>query len=482
VRRKVKGVMIVLLAVVLVLGQIKVAPASGSVRAVSWSEFAAGAVASAGIITAVQYAAAACAAHCATVWSAVTLAAAQSAAVLGTALFYGSVVGLGAVAAYMLYKGYTWAGGQFLGPGAVTYVATNGGPSTVMCGTWPYHIIVKPCGFAKPDGSWYGFYTCGGNNILSGTCAANAGAWNNGQWEGAKKEFSTYGEMYVKPLGGYCANVTETTTAVPVSINDANATIQADLAGTNGAEAQSKALAALKQAIVEAIAKGFNDYKAGVAAPLGIPDNQWDKIAGILNGLGSSAQQDKVIEEQGARDNTDYVLNPATDAMTKTDHRDVVRDGVSDALSDYDMAAEVYDGVLAALQAYEADVEGTGDANATSPEPVDLTPPAAVDGIDAGNATSVTKSSISGALDAFWSVLAGLPVVSTIQSLGVVTGGSPSVTVTIPAIFAGGSAQELTLNFSSDSIIGVDYGTLLGYAGNIMLAITSVSWLAFLLM
>jgi hypothetical protein len=253
IRSRIGKAVIVVLLVVMVLGQSVVVQSQLTPSAVGWGPVAFGAGAGA-ITTAVQYGLASCAAYCSKVWSAVTLASSAVGTLAGTALFYGSVVGLGAVAAYMLYKGLTYTGGVLYKPGPAVYSLTPGAPGTgsmsngytVVAGFAPNsQAAMSQCSAYAP---WPGYdemiFGCQGVPV-------NFLGWNGSEWAAVGMSFRLSGQRtIVWMIPGTASWITLTQTPVVITEADTKTLIQTDLAGTNGAEAQTKATAAAQAIIV----------------------------------------------------------------------------------------------------------------------------------------------------------------------------------------------------------------------------------------
>lgn len=476
-RRAIRFGLVITLVMAVVLGQIAVAQSQIAAVAVGWST-ATVAAAAGGITTAVNYALAGCAAYCSTAWSAVTIAASATAEIAAMALFYGVQLGLAGVAVYLLYKGLTWANGHLLKPGPVTYAPSSGALgvgsynySTIWVeGVRPtYDLAVSACAaFQCPSGQH------------SGGCTGIGGIWlpyfrNQMAWSA---DWSPYGMQCQNAQGqavtlrAWMTNSTHpdyvisSGVPVPISQVDLKTMIETDLAGTNGQEAQTKAQGAAI-AMAKAIAPSYPGTDT-VPPPLGLTNADWARVATILSDAAGQAIATKLAAYDDAKKGVPYVPNPQTADMTKTDVRDAVRDGAKEALDSVEKT-------LNDIKAKDTTVNVVVNV-----PPVDYTPPADGNVSSPGGDVAPALTPVSAKLDTFYNAISSLPVLSLITSLSVnAVGGSPTVQMTIPGFF-GGSSTSKTLDFSNDSVLGINYLTVLTMLGNLMLAMCGVHWVKYL--
>ena len=102
-----------------------------------------------------------------------------------------------------------------------------------------------------------------------------------------------------------------------------------------------------------------------------------------------------------------------------------------------------------------------------------------VTGLSAGGNETISKGSISSALDSFWTVIQSLPIVELISGLSIVAGGSPRIEIQCVGLF-GSDPMTVVFDMGNDTLIGMDYGTILGGLGNILLVIVSMGWVMWL--
>lgn len=96
--------------------------------------------------------------------------------------------------------------------------------------------------------------------------------------------------------------------------------------------------------------------------------------------------------------------------------------------------------------------------------------------LDPGEPEADEEGDYPAILQWFYDGLMALPIVSMVYDLSIdASGGSPSVSFTAPSLFGSGS-QNVTMNFSQDSIMGVNYGSILEIFGNVLLAMVGVRW------
>lgn len=127
-----------------------------------------------------------------------------------------------------------------------------------------------------------------------------------------------------------------------------------------------------------------------------------------------------------------------------------------------------------------------GDTNITNNNiSQDSTNPATKDALPTGlegeqNPEVPDEEPIPEKLDTFWSAVQNLPIVSLLTGINLTaSGGSPTVQVTVPRCFDSGGTT-ITMNFSEDTILGVNYAYFLALAGNVLLAFTGIRWTMYL--
>jgi hypothetical protein len=223
-----------------------------------------------------------------------------------------------------------------------------------------------------------------------------------------------------------------------------------DLAGTNGAEAQTKAMVALTAATV-ALTDAYNKWKEGTApaalpAPYNnIPAAGWQVIADQLaSGIPQAVKDDLAAQDVAENAFKDIINPPAVPAVTPTD-----------------MAAAVEEGVKAADE--------------------DLAVPSDLSLGDPGSVEAPAKDAIAGKLDTYWSAINNIPVLNLLTSLSLnSTGaGSPTIQVAVPSIFAS-EGTTYTISFDESSLFGINYGNYLALLGNLMLAFAGIVWTKYL--
>lgn len=447
-RRFFKRMLIVVLVVSLALGQIAISGATTTYR-VDHMATATMIAAGLAITAAAEYAIAACAAYCASVWASITLASAATAEMLAIGLFYGSVVGLGAVAAYMLYKGLQYVDGVLYQAGATTYTVTPGYTTGVgyvgQCFQWTaVYRVNGVCGPTCSTGS------CVGLNIGMTSMCGWGSPWSLLSADGAIAMACT----------GDGAHVTTQENQSPASIADQNATIQADLAGTNGQEAQDKALKAAADAISAYGGVAFDQAVANIDAvdrgkappyawPLGIPEAGWRRIRDLVRDAITDATKAKLDAYEKTKNDVAYSSNPTTANMTKTDVRDAVRDGVKEGVSSIERALKNIE-----TKTTTAPAEFAGS----------------VPTVAAGDIINPQKGNLTTVLGTFWSGLGSVGPSSVLGNLSLTASGT--------SIFCIGMPMGL-----GDSC--VDYGqyeTTISAIGVLMKTIVSISWIIWIFM
>lgn len=402
-------------------------------------------------------------------WVACTLAPAAVAAICEVAVAAIAVGGvvltagcIAALSAYALEKGWEWVNNQFMKAGDNRIVVgtyngepvylelssplklTAGAPKGAMVfhenadGPGSYRAVIAcypskqaiiasgaPCTSTGDMYTW-GQPTPGWPHAHYGYCAGNT--WDGGMypiriWPYAGKE--GYMEPY-DPSEGVVAVPPE---ELVVAITD-------DLVAGNQ---KAKDLAA---ALVGAVNPPWNDAKKTSAPPAAMPGLTGDRVTTIhdrLVGGISPGDRDRII----ADDNPGNAVMPPVNniPLSKAEVAEAVRDGVNQA------------------------AEGAGSIPVLEPEP---------------NPELPEKKSLTAVLDWFYGAIGSLPIISALTDLDLeTTGGSPTVQVTIGSLFGEG-AKTYTLNFSQDSILGVNYGSMLGLLGNLLLAITGIRWMIYL--
>jgi hypothetical protein len=391
--------------------------------------------------TTVKAALAACLANCQKVWTVATLAASATAEIAATILFYGGAIGLTAVAAYMVYKGWNWVNGAMVVPGT-GYTIAPGAQGQGSMGDVAFQYGVNPkvtvdsvgsncAGYSTDLGpSTIGIYSCTGSSY---TCGAGVVLWNGAIWAG-KYNYTDHIHacMYSPSHPEYVQQQTQ-----PGTIDNMKTQITADLTGTD-ATAKQKARDAVTAA-VGVVAPSYNSWRDAGIAPPPLPAAAYQSIGDKLAAAIPSAKTQQLTDTASPT----YATNPASASMTKTDYRDAVRDGVEQALLD-------------------------------NPQSVVVNVPPIDWGTFSGSAVSAptspsdpTKKNLTTVMTTFKNAVAALPLISWASGLHVEIAGATS-TLSLPVHVAGFNSN-IAVNFH-------DYESILDFMGNSLLAMVSFAW------
>ena len=450
----------VVLSVFMVMMSVEQADAVLSYYPMAWNGANAFLDASNNLWTAIQAASSGCVYYCGRAWSAATVAGAQAARILSIGMYYGALVGLSGVSVYMAYKGFEYVNGVLRVPTGEMGVA-SGAPGVGSYSTAMYAIQVQQT-LAAANAKMTSMGCSIGTAVACGTCVYQAppGDWHCSSTGAAGWDCSIWGNVvssvqcsgkyqYVMyPLNGHTEYVAPVKT--PQTLEQSIAAVGADIAGTNGSEAQNKAKAALL-ASVGVLSDPYNKWKNGtlptaLPSPYNtIPESGWQSIADTLTGGMSQTVKDNIAAQDVAENAFKDVVNPpASGTITKADMADAVEDGVKAADEELVVPGDVALG-------------------------------------DPGSVEAPAKDAIGGKLDTYWTAINNIPVLNLLTSLTLSgTGaGSPTIQVAIPSIFASEGATY-TISFDEEGLFGVNYGNYLELLGNLMLAFAGIVWTKYL--
>lgn len=453
----------------------------------------------------------------------------------------GTFAGTAALAGALTYFGWQYINGvlTIVTPGS-GYIPAEGAPGVGLSVSTPpysaYIIGVRPTQAAAQEAC--NAQGCQGS-AAAGACVyqwppgsyncdyTGVGQWSSAYW-GNYFTYQISGKYYyyMYPLGGHSEYVTQPMTYTPATDEDiTNAANQAII------DEVAHVIEMVRDGM-SAVARVITDANKHFPAP---------PVGGVADGRGNSltgAQQDAVQtavnagvaegpgEEAGPVADKPVSAGEIQDAITgalgeygiSKESKQIlpadVRSSVAGALQDvgivpgiYITPAQVQAAVSAALETLvipegvsAEDMQAAMTAALTAAGLVDLVIPtpaeiagAVEDGIDAaiggtpgdldpispGEVEDPDQLSLSSVLDDFWDILTGLPVLSLLTSLQIQAEGSPTINVTMPGFF-GRESQQITLSFAEDSVMGINYATVLSMLGNLMLAWCGIQWTKYL--
>lgn len=415
--------------------------------------------------------------------------------------------------------GYVVAEGA-LGVGHMTWMQNNGKTTiaTIVASSNQCSAVVNP-----DQG-----YVCNCAYLNPPLVGSPYGGWSSSYWsDGDRCCFSaTQARVCVVPKAGYETYVTASVTYEPVTDEDittaANQAIIDEV--THVIELVRDGMSAVARVITEANKHFPAPPVGGVSDGRGntLTGTQQDAIqtavnAGVDDGPGETAGPVADKPVSGADIQAAIEAAIAGSGISKEAKQILpseVRSAVAGALEDVGIVPGIYitpgqvqaavSGALESLvipegvtaqdmqAAMTAALTEAGLVDLVIPSPADIAgavedgidaaisgTPAGIDPISPGEVDEPDKLSLSAVLDDFWDVLTGLPVLSLLTSLQIQAEGSPTINVSMPGFF-GRESEQMTLSFGEDTLMGINYATILSMLGNLMLAWCGIQWTKYL--
>lgn len=447
----------------------------------------------------------------------------------------GTFAGSAALAGAIAYWGWEYVNGVLSRPGGSDYEVAPGAQG-VGNSQWTYnskatYAVLCPQGSCQYESAGCDTVNCSyGLGQLAGWDQGAYGNWNSGYWDtigGCFKRVSgscAVRKVLIFPKTGYEAYIRGS--MIPATDEDiTNAANQAII------DEVAHVIEMVRDGM-SAVARVITDANKHFPAPPvgGVDDGRGNRLsaaqqdavqtaanAGVAEGPGEEAGPvaDKPVSAGEIQDAItgalgQYGISKESKQILPAD----VRSSVAGALQDvgivpgiYITPAQVQAAVSASLESLvipegvsAEDMQAAMTAALTAAGLVDLVIPtpaeiagAVEDGIDAaiggtpgdldpispGEVEDPDQLSLSSVLDDFWDILTGLPVLSLLTSLQIQAEGSPTINVTMPGFF-GRESQQITLSFAEDSVMGINYATVLSMLGNLMLAWCGIQWTKYL--